>query len=104
MAKRDRGIELSLRLSVQAMWQLVELAVRSGLLVPVVRETKQDAPALSEREREVAQLIVDGQNDHAIASALSLSYATVRAHRRSVYKKLGVHSVAELKARWYDVG
>ena len=52
--------------------------------------------ALSQRERQVFDLIVDGKLNKQIAAALGVAERTVKAQRASVLAKLGVSSVAEL--------
>jgi DNA-binding CsgD family transcriptional regulator len=47
---------------------------------------------LSEREREVLDLMVGGLVKKEIADRLSLSYHTVDNHLRSIYTKLQVHT------------
>ncbi len=51
---------------------------------------------LSAREAEVLELLASGYNAVSIAEKLQVSYNTGRTHVRNVYKKLGVHSHAEL--------
>ena len=51
---------------------------------------------LSSREQEVLELLAAGYNAVSIAEKLQVSYNTGRTHVRNVYKKLGVHSHAEL--------
>lgn len=51
---------------------------------------------LSSREAEVLELLAAGYNAVSIAEKLQVSYNTGRTHVRNVYKKLGVHSHAEL--------
>ena len=51
---------------------------------------------LSQREREVFDLLVRGLSNDAIASQLAISAKTVETHRAHVLKKLGLHSVVEL--------
>ena len=51
---------------------------------------------LSQREREVLQLIAEGYSSKEIASKLDLSEKTVASHREHVMDKLGIHNVAEL--------
>lgn len=52
--------------------------------------------SLSPREIEVVKLITGGKNTKQIASALQVSMKTVHSHRRRIYKKTGVNSIAEL--------
>ncbi len=51
---------------------------------------------LSEREREVFQLIAEGRSNKEVAQLLSVSPATVETHRAHILQKLGVHNTAEL--------
>jgi two-component system, LuxR family, response regulator FixJ len=52
--------------------------------------------ALTERERDVLNHVVDGLPSKTIAKLLAISYRTVELHRSHIMEKLGVHSVAEL--------
>ncbi len=51
---------------------------------------------LSDREREVLQLVAEGKTSKEIASQLNLSIKTVEAHRMNIMEKLNIHTVAEL--------
>jgi two-component system, NarL family, response regulator NreC len=51
---------------------------------------------LSEREREILQLVAVGHSSKAVAELLSISPATVETHRAHILQKLDVHSTAEL--------
>ena len=51
---------------------------------------------LSEREREVLQLILDGQPTRQISKALYISVKTVEFHRARIREKLGVATQAQL--------
>jgi DNA-binding NarL/FixJ family response regulator len=53
-------------------------------------------PHLGHRERQVLSLLAGGKRSSEIASALSISAATVEVHRRNIMRKLDLHSVAEL--------
>jgi DNA-binding NarL/FixJ family response regulator len=52
--------------------------------------------SLSDREREVFQLVAEGHSNKAIADLLGISPATVDTHRSHVLEKLDLHSVAEV--------
>lgn len=62
-----------------------------------VREKKR-SDVLSARERSVAELFCDGLTYREIATRLLISPATVRAHLRGIYSKLGVSSKIGLTA------
>lgn len=51
---------------------------------------------LTDREREVLQLIVDGLTTQQVADQLSISPHTATRHRANLMQKLGVHNQAEL--------
>lgn len=53
-------------------------------------------PALTEREREISQLMLAGGSTKEIARRLSISVETVRAHKKHIYVKLGINSQSEL--------
>jgi len=52
--------------------------------------------ALTPRELEVLQMIVDGKSNKEIAVALDLSPNTVAVHRANIMNTLGIHKTAEL--------
>ena len=52
--------------------------------------------ALSDREREVFQLIAEGKVNKEIAALLSISLSTVETHRARIMEKLDLHSAAEI--------
>jgi DNA-binding NarL/FixJ family response regulator len=51
---------------------------------------------LTDRQREILQLIVEGRANKEIAEQLKLSIKTVEFHRAKIMAKLGAHSAAEL--------
>jgi len=51
---------------------------------------------LTSREREVLDLVLEGQSSKAIAQKLGISHRTVERHRSRLLEKLGVASVTEL--------
>jgi DNA-binding NarL/FixJ family response regulator len=52
--------------------------------------------ALTQRELEVLQMIVDGKSNKEIAAVLELSANTVAVHRANIMNSLGIHKTAEL--------
>jgi len=54
---------------------------------------------LSEREKQVLQLLVDGYSYKMIASEMFISIDTVRSHIKKIYEKLHVNSKSEAVAK-----
>ena len=54
---------------------------------------------LSNREKEILSLMVEGNHFHAIADKCFISYETVRTHIKRIYKKLHVASASEAVAK-----
>lgn len=52
--------------------------------------------ALTPRQREILQLVAEGQTNKEIAQRLGLSHRTVEVHRNQLMKRLAVHDVAGL--------
>jgi len=52
--------------------------------------------SLTERQREILQLISEGKNTKQIALQLHVSTKTIEADRRKIMQKLDAHSIAEL--------
>jgi two-component system response regulator NreC len=51
---------------------------------------------LTEREREILQLIAEGRTNKEVACVLNIGLTTVETHRTHILQKLGLHSVPEL--------
>ena len=51
-----------------------------------------DINVLTQREKKVLALIIEGKSNPEIADALVISTHTVKAHIESLYRKLGVHN------------
>jgi DNA-binding NarL/FixJ family response regulator len=52
--------------------------------------------ALTQRELQVLQMIVDGKSNKEIAADLDLSANTIAVHRANIMNSLGIHKTAEL--------
>ena len=61
-------------------------------------QRKQDPVALTQRERDIVQLIVDGHSNKAVAAALGIAHQTAKNHVRHVMAKVRVTSRTQLCA------
>jgi two-component system, NarL family, response regulator NreC len=76
-------------------------AISSILLADYVRHLKQRGledsyDVLSDREKEVLQLLAEGKTNKEAAAVLNLSLSTVETHRLKLMQKLGLHNTAEI--------
>jgi two-component system response regulator DctR len=60
------------------------------------RQVDRALAELTEREREVMNLVVEGKPNKLIADALDISVRTVEVHRARVFEKMNVKSAVEL--------
>ncbi len=65
------------------------------VLVNAIRPASHPAFDVTEREREVLQLVVNGNSNQQIAEKLVISLATAKAHTSNILSKLGVSSRTE---------
>jgi len=70
--------------------QVVDAIARPGDAVP------SGVAALTDREREVLQLIAEGLSSKEIAAMLGVSLKTVDSHRSNLMEKLDIHKVSGL--------
>ncbi|MEL0614779.1 helix-turn-helix transcriptional regulator [Marinomonas arenicola] len=95
--------------SVKAAIHIHE-SIQEGLLPPrrVQLEQPKDKQIkttlnqfhLTPREQEITQLILDGHSSNEISSLCFVSEGTVKNHRKSIYRKLGVKSQGDLFKRF----
>jgi DNA-binding NarL/FixJ family response regulator len=71
-------------------------AVSDAVLSDYRKHVTDPIDLLTSREREVLQLIAEGQTNKEIATRLNLSVYTVEAHRGRIMEKLNLHSTGEL--------
>ena len=69
---------------------VVAPALASGLAMEIRRRAEPTGPTLSAREREVLNLIAEGNSIPMIAKQLFLAPSTVKTHVQRLYEKLGV--------------
>ena len=71
-------------------------AVVDNFVVKTATSSSAAFTVLTEREREVLQLLTEGKSVKAAADLLSLSVNTIHTHRKNIMEKLDLHSTAEL--------
>src|ERR1700756_3154019 len=62
----------------------------------VSRNEAPKLPTLTAREREITQLLAEGNSSKEVASLLNLSTKTVETHRSNIMRKLSFHSIRDL--------
>jgi DNA-binding NarL/FixJ family response regulator len=98
--KAEDDIERAIR-AVAAGRPFFSPSIAQSLLedyVRVMRDRKvQDSyELLTEREREVLQLLAEGKSNKEAAAVLYLSPYTVETHRMNLMQKLNLHNTAEI--------
>lgn len=76
-------------------------AVTNALLADYMRDMqgrnlRDSYDLLTEREREVLQLLAEGKSNKEAATVLDVSTNTVETHRTNLMQKLGLHNTAEI--------
>ena len=86
----------------------IELALaQSAAAILKLREgqaAQRKLAELTDREREVMHLVVQGRPNKLIADALDISVRTVEVHRARVFEKMDVKSAVELSNLLRDAG
>ena len=92
--------------------QLLAVFHTEGIVAPGDLRLPSAAPpalipegeVLTEREREVLQLLVQGYSNQAIAQELVVAVGTVKRHVSNIMSKLGVQSRLQAAARTRELG
>jgi two-component system, NarL family, response regulator NreC len=76
-------------------------AIADTLLEDYMRQLQQRGlqdsyDLLTEREKEILQLLAEGKSNKDVAGILNLSTNTVETHRTRIMQKLDLHSTAEI--------
>jgi len=96
--------EVDLKRAVQVVAQgkpFFSPAIAKTLLEDYMRQLQQRGlhdsyDLLTDREKEVLQLLAEGKSNKEVASALDLSPNTVETHRTRIMQKLDLHSSADI--------
>ena len=88
---------------LEALQNAVRQHVKSRERLAADRVARERYAQLSDREKEVAGLIVEGLTNKEIGRALALSPRTVETHRANLFAKLQAESLAQLIRRYAAV-
>jgi DNA-binding NarL/FixJ family response regulator len=95
-----RGYVLKNALDLELGAAIRKVAGGETLFDPAVEQRStlkgERSGALTQRELEVLQMIVDGKSNKEIATVLGLSANTIAVHRANIMNSLGIHKTAEL--------
>lgn len=102
LIKRSAAVEL--KQAIQAVMRgqhymtplITKDVLAATLQSPDGQLNKPLVTALTQRQREVLQLVAEGKGTKAIASILNISVKTVEFHKFRIMSELDLHSTAEL--------
>ncbi|MDO5633833.1 MAG: response regulator transcription factor [Micrococcus sp.] len=79
-----------------------ESALAPSVTQHLVRQVQRpEAGALTDRERQVLQLVANGNSNRDAAAALFIGEASIKTHLQHIYDKLGVRDRASAVAEGY---
>jgi two-component system, LuxR family, response regulator DctR len=81
---------------VDRIEQALERSAQTQAALQSKRSLQQNLAELTERERDVMRLVVEGLPNKLIADQLDISVRTVEVHRARVFDKMAVKSAVEL--------
>src|ERR1044071_1254600 len=96
----DKDLDVAVRAVAQGK-PFFSPAIANTLLEDYMRQLQQRGlqdsyDLLTEREKEILQLVAEGKSNKDVASILNLSQNTVETHRTRIMQKLGLHSTADI--------
>ena len=99
--KRSAGTELVTAVKAAARGESYFSPTLSTMMLDVYRmrlaeQGEDELAQLTEREREVLQLVAEGKTNQEIADQLFVSIKTVQTHRMHIMEKLGAHDRTDL--------
>lgn len=102
LIKRSAAVEL--KQAIQAVMRgqhymtplITKDVLAATLQSPDGQSSKPLVTSLTQRQREVLQLVAEGKGTKAIASILNISVKTVEFHKFRIMSELDLHSTAEL--------
>ncbi len=80
----------------QCLLETVQKCINKTVSTSSIDLMQERVSSLSERERQIINLILDGKLNKQIAYELSISISTVEAHRANIMHKMQAKNVAQL--------
>ena len=90
-----QAIKASLANKIYVSQPITESLIKD-YITQIPREDFSAFSILSQRERQVLQLLAEGKSTKEIASLLFVSVKTVETHRQKIMDKLDIHTIAGL--------
>ena len=75
---------------------IAKLFVEDYQRLALIEDIKDHYEQLTDREREILKLVVEGYKTQLIAEMLTITPKTVEGHKTSLMNKLGIHNTIEL--------
>ncbi len=77
-------------------WKASETMLENFLAYKPAHEGETPRDSLTAREREIVQLLAEGNSSKKIAHILNISIKTVDTHRATIMRKLEAHSIVDI--------
>jgi DNA-binding NarL/FixJ family response regulator len=77
-------------------WKASETMLENFLAYTPAHEGETPRDSLTAREREIVQLLAEGNSSKKIAHILNISIKTVDTHRATIMRKLEAHSIVDI--------
>jgi DNA-binding NarL/FixJ family response regulator len=74
----------------------VATQLREHVVAPATLDGDTDLGLLTDRERQVLQLIAEGKSNKEVAAILDVGVSTIDSHRKHILEKLQLHNTADL--------
>lgn len=106
-AARLRDCEPVFHAAMHKLWQLRDAADGDDIALRMHERLTEcfdnfGATILTQREREITQLLLRGHSTKSIARVLDIAPGTVMVHKRNLFAKLGITSQYELFSRFIE--
>jgi DNA-binding NarL/FixJ family response regulator len=115
-ALRNGAIGYILKSELKDIGDVIETVKNGGgIMTPTIafrvldsfksKQARQDSEVtLTEKEKQILDLMVKGQTVNRVAAFLDVSKFTIQFHVKNIYKKLNVHNRAEMVKKAGDIG